>query len=136
MTISTPHRGPVTGMGIRKGVTVLSGGGFHGKSEYFFAYFFSTSLTLLGTLLEAIELGIYNHVPGDGRELVVTNDAVKIRAEDGRSVVSTDITPYIGVLPGGKTTDQFTSEDASGSTSMAANIQEALELGMHFLPDT
>ncbi|KAF8473896.1 hypothetical protein BDZ91DRAFT_712784 [Kalaharituber pfeilii] len=113
VTIITPNRGPVTGMGIPKGITVLSGGGFHGKS----------------TLLEAIELGIYNHVPGDGRELVVTNEAVKIRAEDGRSVVSTDITPFIGVLPGGKTTEMFTSEDASGSTSMAANIQEALELG-------
>jgi len=56
---------------------------------------------------------------------------VKIRAEDGRAVVATDITPFIGVLPGGKTTDEFTSEDASGSTSMAANIQEALELGKH-----
>ncbi|KAI5798036.1 hypothetical protein DFH27DRAFT_561689 [Peziza echinospora] len=113
VTIQTPNRGPVTGMGIPKGITVLSGGGFHGKS----------------TLLEAIELGIYNHIPSDGREIVVTDDAVKIRAEDGRSVVSTDITPFIGVLPGGKTTDQFTSEDASGSTSMAANIQEAVELG-------
>ncbi|RPB20636.1 hypothetical protein L211DRAFT_841564 [Terfezia boudieri ATCC MYA-4762] len=113
VTIETPNRGAVTGMGIPKGITVLSGGGFHGKS----------------TLLEAIELGIYNHVRGDGRETVVTNDAVKIRAEDGRAVVSTDITPFIGMLPGGKTTNEFTSEDASGSTSMAANIQEALELG-------
>jgi len=85
----------------------------------------------LGTLLEAIELGIYNHVHGDGRETVVTNNAVKIRAEDGRSVISTDITPFIGELPGGKTTHEFTSEDASGSTSMAANIQEALELGKY-----
>ncbi|KAF8421414.1 hypothetical protein EV426DRAFT_609162 [Tirmania nivea] len=113
VTIETPNRGLVTGMGIPKGITVLSGGGFHGKS----------------TLLEAIELGIYNYVLGDGRETVVTNDAVKIRAEDGRAVVATDITPFIGVLPGGKLTDEFTSEDASGSTSMAANIQEALELG-------
>lgn len=80
--------------------------------------------------MEAIELGIYNHVPGDGRETVVTNQAVKIRAEDGRNVVSTDITPFISNLPGGKTTDRFSSEDASGSTSMAANIQEALELGI------
>lgn len=91
----------------------------------------STHLFNLGTLLEAIELGIYNHVRGDGREAVVTNNAVKIRAEDGRTVVATDITPFIGMLPGGKTTDEFTSEDASGSTSMAANIQEALELGKY-----
>ncbi|KAI5364210.1 Putative ABC transporter, ATPase [Septoria linicola] len=101
-----------TGMGVPCGVTLLTGGGFHGKS----------------TLLEAIELGIYNHVPGDGRELVVTDaNSVKIRAEDGRSVCKTDISPYISQLPGGKDTTAFASEDASGSTSMAANIQEALE---------
>ena len=111
--MDTPNSGPIKGMGIPRGITVISGGGFHGKS----------------TVLEAIELGIYNHIPGDGRELVVTDDAVKIRAEDGRNVASTNITPFIGVLPGGKTTEAFTSEDASGSTSMAANIQEALEVG-------
>ncbi|KAF2211218.1 hypothetical protein CERZMDRAFT_98535 [Cercospora zeae-maydis SCOH1-5] len=102
------------GMGVPRGITLLTGGGFHGKS----------------TLLEAIELGIYNHVPGDGRETVVTDDcSVKIRAEDGRSVCKIDISPYISQLPGGKDTKAFTSEDASGSTSMAANIQEALEVG-------
>ncbi|CAK1367414.1 uncharacterized protein RHO25_012084 [Cercospora beticola] len=102
------------GMGVPRGITLLTGGGFHGKS----------------TLLEAIELGIYNHVPGDGREAVVTDEcSVKIRAEDGRSVCKTDISPYISQLPGGKDTRLFTSEDASGSTSMAANIQEALEAG-------
>jgi len=104
----------VTGMGIAPGITLLTGGGFHGKS----------------TLLEAIELGIYNHIPGDGRELVVTDPAaVKIRAEDGRSISSTDISPFISTLPGGKNTQRFSTNDASGSTSMAANIQEALELG-------
>ncbi|KAF2233780.1 hypothetical protein EV356DRAFT_486498 [Viridothelium virens] len=104
----------VCGLGIPTGVTVLSGGGFHGKS----------------TLLEAIELGIYNHIPRDGRELVVTDPtAVKIRAEDGRNVHQTDISPYIINIPGGQDTRQFTTGDASGSTSMAANIQEALEVG-------
>jgi predicted ABC-class ATPase len=103
-----------TGMGIPRGVTLLTGGGFHGKS----------------TLLEALELGIYNHVPGDGREAVVTDEAsVKIRAEDGRSVSKTDISPFISNLPGGKEPKAFTSTDASGSTSMSANIQEALEAG-------
>ena len=103
---------PVYGLGIPHGVTVLSGGGFHGKS----------------TLLEALELGIYNHIPGDGRELVVTDPtAVKIRAEDGRSVFETDISPYMANQPGGQDTRKFTTRDASGSTSMAANIQEALE---------
>lgn len=81
-------------MGIRTGVTVLTGGGFHGKS----------------TLLEALQMGIYNHVPGDGRESVVTDDtAFKIRAEDGRSVKDLDISPFISGLPG-KDTKAFTSE--------------------------
>ncbi|GAB7360988.1 hypothetical protein MBLNU230_g0971t1 [Neophaeotheca triangularis] len=104
----------VTGMGIPKGITLLTGGGFHGKS----------------TLLEAIELGVYDHIPNDGRELIVSDPAaVKIRAEDGRSVTGIDISPFIRKLPGGKDTKQFTTTDASGSTSMAANIQEALEAG-------
>ncbi|CAJ2509907.1 Uu.00g058070.m01.CDS01 [Anthostomella pinea] len=90
-----------------------------------------TSVLGMGsTLLEAMQLGIYNHIPGDGRELVVTDPtAVKIRAEDGRSVSSTDISPFISGLPGGKDTKRFSTDDASGSTSMAANIQEALEVG-------
>ncbi|RPB10955.1 hypothetical protein P167DRAFT_606885 [Morchella conica CCBAS932] len=105
----------VEGMGIPRGITVLTGGGFHGKT----------------TLLEALEFGIYNVVPGDGRELVVTDiNAFKIRAEDGRNVVGTDISPFINNLPGPHTTTtSFTSTDASGSTSMAANIQEAVEIG-------
>lgn len=108
------HDADVRGMGIPKGITLLTGGGYHGKS----------------TLLEALQLGIYNHVPGDGRELVVTNsNATKVRAEDGRSVTGTDITPFIKDLPGGRNTRTFTTDDASGSTSMAANVQEALELG-------
>lgn len=104
----------VTGMGVRRGITLMTGGGFHGKS----------------TLLEAIQLGIYNHIPGDGRELIATDPtAVKIRAEDGRAVSSVDISPFIRNLPGGRNTKNFTTDDASGSTSMAANIQEALEAG-------
>ena len=104
----------ILGMGIPRGITLLTGGGFHGKS----------------TLLEAIQLGIYNHIPGDGRELVVTDPtAVKIRAEDGRSVTSVDISPFIANLPGGKDTKRFSTDDASGSTSMAASISEALESG-------
>lgn len=104
----------VSGMGIPQGITLLTGGGFHGKS----------------TLLEAIELGVYDHIPGDGRELVVTDPtAMKIRAEDGRSVTGTDISPFISTLPGRKDPKHFSTDDASGSTSMAANIQEALEAG-------
>ncbi|KAK3691239.1 hypothetical protein LTR37_018771 [Vermiconidia calcicola] len=114
ITLELPDGSNVGGMGIPCGITLLTGGGFHGKS----------------TLLEAVELGIYDHIPGDGREMVVAvSDAVKIRAEDGRSVSKVDISPFITDLPGGKDTKRFSSDDASGSTSMAANIQEALEIG-------
>jgi len=113
-----PNRGGMTGMGIRAGVTLIVGGGYHGKS----------------TLLRAIELGIYNHVPDDGREFVITNPAaVKIQAEDGRSIVGVDISPFINHLPQGRSTTQFSTENASGSTSQAANIVEALEAGAQLL---
>lgn len=117
-TLDLPHAGPVRGMGIGEGVTLIVGGGFHGKS----------------TLLRALERGIYNHVPGDGRELVVTReDAVKIRSEDGRSVAGVDIRPFINNLPFGTDTESFTTDNASGSTSQAANIIEALEVGCRLL---
>ncbi|MCL2935931.1 MAG: ABC-ATPase domain-containing protein [Trichodesmium sp. MAG_R02] len=110
-----PNQGKIYGMGIPKGVTLIVGGGYHGKS----------------TLLKAIERGVYNHVPGDGREFVVTDPAaIKIRAEDGRSVAGVDISPFINQLPKGRSTTQFTTENASGSTSQAANIMEALEAGL------
>lgn len=114
VTLTSGSGKKFTGMGIPNGVTLLTGGGFHGKS----------------VLLSALELGVYNHIPGDGREAVVTEPcSVKIRAEDGRVVSKTDISPFISSLPGGKDTSIFSTEDASGSTSMATNIQEALEVG-------
>lgn len=110
--VDVPHAGHVRGMGIPAGVTVIVGGGYHGKS----------------TLLRALERGVYNHVPGDGREWVVTEpSAVKIRAEDGRAVTGVDISPFINALPNGQSTTVFGSTNASGSTSQAANIVEALE---------
>lgn len=113
-----PNRGKVTGMGIPAGITLIVGGGYHGKS----------------TLLHAIERGVYNHIPGDGRELVITNPtAAKIRAEDGRSVTNVDISPFINRLPLGRSTTQFSTENASGSTSQAATIMEALEAGTKLL---
>lgn len=114
VTIDLPYHGPITGMGIKKGVTLIVGGGFHGKS----------------TVLEALELGVYNHIPGDGREFVITGQsAVKLRAEDSRSVKKVDISPFINNLPNGKNTVQFDTQDASGSTSQAANTMEAVEAG-------
>ena len=113
-----PNQGTIKGMGIPAGITLIVGGGYHGKS----------------TLLRAIELGIYNHVPGDGREYVVTNpEAVKIRAEDGRSIAGVDISPFINHLPQGKSTTEFSTTNASGSTSQAANIIEAMEAGTKLL---
>ena len=111
VTLALPHAGPMRGMGIRKGVTLIVGGGYHGKS----------------TLLGALEKGVYNHIRGDGREYVITDDsAVKVRAEDGRSVTDVDISLFIRDLPSGRDTVHFSTEDASGSTSQAANVVEAV----------
>ena len=116
--VDLPNRGIVSGMGVPEGVTPVAGGGFHGKS----------------TLLSALSWGVYDHLPGDGRELVVSReDAVKIRAEDGRSVSGVDISAMIGDLPGGRSTEDFSTPNASGSTSQAANIAEALEVGTSLL---
>ena len=107
----------VVGMGIKKGVTVITGGGYSGKS----------------TLLDAISAGVYDHVIGDGRELCITDDsAVTISAEDGRCVRHVNISPFIKWLPGGDTRD-FSTDHASGSTSQAANIMEAVERGARLL---
>ncbi len=116
--VTLPNRGEISGMGIKKGVTLIVGGGYHGKS----------------TLLSALELGVYSHISGDGRELVVTDPStVKIRAEDGRRIEKVDISPFITNLPFGQDTREFSSEDASGSTSQAANIIEAVEVGTRVL---
>src|SRR5829696_239002 len=116
--VELPNRGVVSGMGVPEGVTLVAGGGFHGKS----------------TLLSALSWGVYDHVAGDGRELVIARpDAVKIRAEDGRSVAGVDISAMIGDLPGGRSTKDFSTPNASGSTSQAANIAEAIEVGTSLL---
>lgn len=113
-----PNRGLISGMGVPAGVTLIVGGGYHGKS----------------TLLKAIELGVYNHIPDDGREFAVTHPAaVKIRAEDGRSIAGVDISPFINHLPQNRSTTDFSTTNASGSTSQAANIIEALEAGAKVL---
>ncbi len=118
VTLRAPNAGDISGMGIPEGITLIIGGGYHGKS----------------TLLRAIELGVYDHLPGDGRERVVTiESAVKIRAEDGRSIAGVDISNFIDGLPGGQDTRFFHSENASGSTSQAAGIVEALEVGARCL---
>jgi predicted ABC-class ATPase len=114
VTLEAPNAGPVTGLGVTEGITLIVGGGFHGKS----------------TLLNALETGVFDHVPGDGREQIVTDAAsVKVRAEDGRAVSGVDLSPFINHLPFGKSTTGFATDLASGSTSQAAALQEALEAG-------
>lgn len=114
VTLDAPHKGSVTGLGIPKGITLIVGGGFHGKS----------------TLLNAVERSIYNHILGDGREYIVTSrDAVKIKAEDGRCVHNLNLSNYINHLPMNKDTANFSTQDASGSTSQAAWLQESIEAG-------
>ena len=118
VTLTLPHAGAMRGMGIRKGVTLIVGGGYHGKS----------------TLLGALEKGVYNHIAGDGREYVITDEsAVKVRAEDGRSISNVDISMFIKDLPNNKDTVHFSTQDASGSTSQAANVIEAVTSGAQLL---
>ncbi len=118
ITLNLPSGKKVSGMGIPKGITLIVGGGYHGKS----------------TLLSALERGIYNHIAQDGREFIISEtDAVKIRAEDGRNVEKVNISGFINNLPGNKDTRTFSTENASGSTSQAANVAEALEYGTSLL---
>ena len=118
LEILLPHLGRIKGLGIKKGVCLIVGGGFHGKS----------------TLLNALELGIYNHIPGDGREYCVSSDlTVKVRAYNGRNVINTDISPFINNLPFERKTSSFSSDNASGSTSQAASIIESIEVGAKVL---
>ena len=109
--VDLPHAGRIRGLALPTGVTLIVGGGYHGKS----------------TLLRALERGVYNHFPGDGREYVVSEPSlVKVRAEDGRSVAGVDISTFIDGLPGGQDTHVFTTSNASGSTSQAASIMEGV----------
>ena len=109
-----PHKGLIRGMAIPEGITLIVGGGYHGKS----------------TLLEALQMGVYNHISGDGREYVITDDtAIKLRAEDGRSIRNVDISLFINDLPNKKDTRSFSTPDASGSTSQAAGVIEGVEAG-------
>lgn len=114
VTLTLPHRGQLRGMGIRKGITLIAGGGYHGKS----------------TLLKALERGVYDHISGDGREFVITDaTAMKLRAEDGRKITNADISLFINDLPNKTDTHRFCTLDASGSTSQAAAIVEGIEAG-------
>lgn len=114
VTLELPHKGKFKGMGVKQGITLIVGGGYHGKS----------------TLLNALELGVYDHIAGDGREYVIADDtALKLCAEDGRFIKNVDISMFINDLPNGRDTHDFSTKDASGSTSQAAGIVEGIEAG-------
>ena len=116
--LDVPHSGKIKGMGIPKGITLIVGGGYHGKS----------------TLLNAIEMGIYNHIPQDGREKCISDfNTMKIRSYSGRYIEKVDISAFINNLPLQKNTTRFSAENASGSTSQAASIIEAIEAGTNVL---
>jgi len=118
VTFTLQNKGEIKGMGLKKGITLIAGGGYHGKS----------------TLLKALERGVYNHISGDGREYVITDEtALKLRAEDGRRITNVDISLFIKNLPNQKSTENFSTLDASGSTSQAANIIEGIEAGSRLL---
>lgn len=109
-----PHHGEIHGMAVPEGITLIVGGGYHGKS----------------TLLSALQMGVYDHIAGDGREFVLADEtAVKLRAEEGRSIRNTDISMFINDLPNGRDTKNFSTPDASGSTSQAAGVVEGIEAG-------
>lgn len=118
VSLESPHAGPVIGMGIPEGVTLVVGGGYHGKS----------------TMLAAVAEGVYDHIPGDGRERCVTvGDAISVRTAPGRAVTATDISGFIRRLPDGRDPVCFTTGNASGSTSQAASVAEAVEAGARLL---
>lgn len=118
VALELPNAGLTKGMGIPKGITLITGGGYHGKS----------------TLLSTLESSVYNHIPGDGREKCVSlYESVKVRAYSGRNIIKTDISTFINNLPLGKDTKSFSSNNASGSTSQAASIIEAVEVGARVL---
>ena len=118
VSVTTDTGDIITGMGVKKGITVITGGGYSGKS----------------TLLDAIESGIYYHVPGDGREYVLTDEtALKTNAEDGRPVADISMEPFFRQLSGGLELSHFSTRHASGSVSQAANIVEAIGGGVKLL---
>lgn len=118
VTVTLPHRGAVRGLGIPRGVTLVTGGAFAGKS----------------TLLAAVARGVYPHVPGDGRELVATvPDAVALRAEPGRRIERVDVSALVRTMPGRFDTTALSTDRAGGTLSVAASLVEALEVGTGLL---
>jgi predicted ABC-class ATPase len=115
--VDTPNAGTVKGLGVPTGVTLIVGDEYSSRAA----------------LMRAIASGIYNHVPGDGREQVITvPDAVHVAAETGRSIQKVDISSMIPAQSGVRS-DAFSAEQADACSAQAAAMVEALEVGARAL---
>ena len=95
--VEIPHSGSVRGLGIPNGLTLILGESNSGRVQ----------------LMDALAQGIYNHIPGDGRERVVTvADAVNIRTEVGRSIQQVDISAFASELPDGGNPASYSTHSA------------------------
>ena len=116
--VEVPHGGAIRGLAIPNGLTLILGESNSGRVD----------------IMDAIAQGIYNHVPGDGREHVVTvADAVNIRSEVGRSIQQVDISPFASSLADGGNPAAYSAKSAGSFTSQAASTVEALEAGARVL---
>jgi len=115
--IEVPNAGKVTGLGISAGLTVVLGDAANGRKDF----------------MSALAAGVFNHIPGDGREGVVTvSDAVQIAADRGRNVQEVNITPFLSESEYGNPAS-FSTPAADSFISQAASVIEALEVGARVL---
>jgi len=118
VVLRTPHRGEIAGMGIPRGVTVIIGNAFSGRS----------------TLLRAIASAVYAHIPGDGREYcAAVPDAALVQADEGRRVEGVNLSPFVSALPGGEDPARFRGDHVPALLAQAASIGETLEAGATLL---
>ncbi len=109
-----PHHGQISGLYIERGKVIsFAGANFHGKT----------------TILTALSVAHYNYIPGDGREFVISIDELPLIAAENRRVIrGIDLSILMKKLPGKNIdTALFNTNEASGSTSQAASLLEALE---------
>ena len=116
--MDVPNKGRIRGLGIPTGITVVLGDAYSGRTE----------------LMKALAAGIYNHVPGDGREYVISMpDTVYVAAEDRRSVQRVDISAFVRQNPAGRDVRQYTTTHADPCAAQAAAVAEAMEVGARAL---
>ena len=113
--IGVPNAGTLNGLAIPSGVTVVLGDPLSGRHE----------------LVAALGDGVYNHIPEDGRSLIVTvPDAVRVCAEPGRPVRNVDLRAF---LRDSQAAASVSTASASGHVSQMATSMEALQAGAQVL---